>query len=46
MKLIEWHKNWISLVQEKTHLSDYAILWVAFTKGLIFGLLIYHFLLR
>jgi len=46
MKMIDWHKKYTSSVQRKLHLSDYALLWVAFAKGLIVGLLIYHFFLR
>ena len=46
MKMIDWHKKATVSVQRKLHLSDYALLWLSFAKGLIFGLLIYHFFLR
>ena len=35
-KYINWWK-------EKFNLSEYGILWISFIKGLIIGLLIYHF---
>ena len=31
--------HWI----EKLNISNYGILWISFIKGLIIGLLIYHF---
>ena len=46
MKIIDWHKQYIFYIQRKLHLSDYALLWVVFAKGLIVGLVIYHFCLR
>ena len=41
-----WHKSWIAYFQQKTHLSDYSLLWIAFIKGLLIGLLIYHFFIN
>ena len=49
--MIEWHKKyiawfqkkWINCCKQKLNLSNYGILWIAFIKGLIIGLLIYHF---
>jgi len=46
MNLIEWHKAYIESVQRKLNCSTYALLWGSFAKGLIVGLLIYHFFLR
>ena len=40
------HKSGIAYFQQKTHLSDYSVLWITFIKGLLIGLLIYHFFLR
>ncbi|MDB2655320.1 hypothetical protein N9Y52_02270 [Candidatus Pelagibacter bacterium] len=31
--------------EKELNLSDYAIIWISFIKGLILGLLIYHFLI-
>ncbi len=41
--MIELHKRLIKWWQKKFNLSDYAALWFTFIKGLIIGLLIYHF---
>jgi len=35
-----WHKNMIAKIQEKTGISDYQLLWLAFAEGLLLGLLI------
>ena len=43
--MIELHKRYINWWKEKLNMSDYAMLWLAFIKGLIIGLLIYHFLI-
>jgi len=42
--MIEIHKKYINWWKQKLNLSDYSILWIAFIKGIIIGLLIYHFL--
>ncbi len=41
--MIELHKRYIKCMQKKFNVSDYAVLWLTFIKGLIIGLLIYHF---
>jgi len=41
--LIEWHKKNIEWWKKKLNVSNYSIVWIAFIKGLIIGLLIYHF---
>ena len=41
--MIEFHKKNINWFKEKLNLSDYVMLWLSFIKGLILGLLIYHF---
>ena len=43
---ISWHKKYINWWGKKLNISDYGMLWVAFIKGVIIGLLIYHFLLN
>jgi hypothetical protein len=45
MVLFNWHKKWIELWKEMTGMSDYAIVWVSFIKGIAVGLLIYHLFL-
>ena len=40
---IVWHKKNIKWWKKKLNVSDYGVAWIAFIKGLIIGLLIYHF---
>jgi len=42
MKLIEWHKKILKQTQEKFNISSYQLAWIAFAKGLIFGMLIMY----
>jgi len=47
MKLfIDWHKKYIEWWKRKLKISNYEILWISFIKGLIIGLLIYHFFIN
>ncbi len=41
--MIEIHKKYIDWWKKKLDISDYAVLWVTFFKGIFIGLLIYHF---
>jgi len=43
--MIELHKKYINWLKEKLNLSDYILLWLSFIKGLIVGLLAYHFII-
>ncbi len=43
--MIEIHKKNINWWKEKLNISEYGMLWLSFIKGLIIGLLIYHFFL-
>jgi hypothetical protein len=43
--MIKMHKKYIEWWKEKLNVSDYAVLWITFFKGIFIGLLIYHFLL-
>ena len=43
---ISWHKKIIKYWKKKLNVTDYEILWIAFIKGLIIGLLVYHFLIN
>ena len=39
-KLIELHKRSLSWFQEKSGVSDYALLWLAASKGLVVGVVL------
>ncbi len=41
--MIQMHKKYIEWWKEKLNVSDYAVLWITFFKGIFIGLLIYHF---
>ena len=43
--MIKWHKRYIEYWKKKLNVSEYGDVWISFIKGLIIGLLIYHFLL-
>ena len=43
---IEWHKKVIGWWKKKLNISNYGIAWIAFIKGLVIGLLIYHFFIE
>jgi len=43
---VTWHKKYIKWWGKKLNVSDYGMLWIAFIKGLIIGLLIYHFFIN
>jgi len=43
---VTWHKKYIKWLKKKLNVSDYSILWTSFIKGLIIGLLVYHFLIN
>ena len=45
LNMIKLHKKYIAWFKEKFNMSDYGLLWLTFIKGLIIGLLIYHFCL-
>ena len=44
--MFKWHKKQLKYWQEKLGLSTYSVAWLSFLKGLIFGLLIYHFFIK
>ena len=43
--MIELHKKYISWLKKKLNISNYGLLWISFVKGVLVGLLIYHFLI-
>ena len=44
--MLIWHKKLLETWQEKLGLSNYLVAWISYLKGLIFGLLIYHFFIK
>ena len=43
--MIEIHKRQLEWWKSKLGISDYGVAWIAFFKGIIFGLFVYHFLI-
>jgi len=41
--MLGWHKNLLVRIRDEMGISTYTLTWLAFIKGLGFGLLIYHF---
>ena len=41
--MIKYHKELVETLKNKTGISNYGVAWISFIKGLILGLLIYHF---
>jgi len=44
--MINWHKKYVERWMEKRNVSTYGLAWISFIKGLIIGLLIYHFFIN
>jgi hypothetical protein len=44
--MIECHKKYIEYWKKNLNVSDYGVVWISFIKGLIIGLLIYHFIIK
>ena len=42
--MIEIHKKQLEWWKYKLGVSNYGVAWIAFFKGMILGLLVYHFL--
>ena len=45
LEMIEMHKRQMEFWKSKLGISDYGVAWIAFLKGLVIGLLAYHFLI-
>ena len=43
---VEWHKNYMEWWKKNLDIYDYVIIWGTFFKGLVIGLLIYHFFIK
>ena len=39
------HKKQMEFWKSKLGISDYGVAWIAFLKGLVIGLAVYHFLI-
>ena len=44
--MTNWHKKYVKWWQKKLNISSYGMAWLSFIKGLIIGLLIYHFFIN
>ena len=44
--MISTHNKLINFLKDKFSISEYALLWISFFKGLIIGLLLYHIFIR
>ncbi len=44
-KYLDFEKQQIEWWKAKLGLSDHGVIWVSFLKGVLIGLLIYHFLI-
>ena len=40
---IDWEKKQIDWWKEKLGISDHGVAWISFIKGILVGLLFYHF---
>ena len=40
--MIDWHKRQVEFWKSKLGVSEYGMLWIAFAKGIVFGLLLYY----
>ena len=41
--MIDWPKSHVEFWKSKLGVSDYGMLWIAWVKGVVLGLLVYHF---
>ena len=44
--MMDWHKRYVEWWMKKLNVSHYGVYWISFIKGLIIGLLIYHFFIK
>ena len=44
--MINLHKKYVERWKQKLNISNYGMAWISFIKGLIIGLLIYHFFIK
>ena len=43
--MIDWHKRHLEFWKSKLRVSDYGMLWIAFIEGILFGLLVYNYVI-
>lgn len=44
--MLNWHKKMVIYWENKLGISTYGMLWMAFFKGILIGLLLYHIFVR
>ena len=44
--MLNWHKKYVEWSMIKLNISNYGMAWLSFIKGIIIGLLIYHFFIN
>ena len=44
--MMGWHKRYLEWWKKKLNISDYAVVWISFFKGIFIGLLIYYFFIK
>lgn len=45
MGFVKWHKGMLNKYKAVFNLDDYQVMWIAWFKGIIMGLLIAYFLI-
>ena len=46
LDILKIHIKYIKYFKDRLGISEYALLWISFFKGLIIGLLLYHIFIR
>ncbi len=44
--MFNWHKKMVTYWENKLGISTYGMLWIAFFKGIVIGLLMYHIFIK
>ncbi len=44
--MTNWHNRYLEWWMKKLNISPYGVYWISFAKGLLIGLLIYHFFIK
>ena len=45
LQVIDWHKKQLEFWKSKLGTSEYGMLWIAFIKGVILGMIVPHFVI-
>jgi hypothetical protein len=46
IEMLNWDRQILEWQMKKFGWSTYAVAWIAFIKGIIIGLLVYHFIIQ